>query len=336
MQIFRKRPSQSLSTIVRFGIGVAVVIVLVRNTDVNFGMFAGPQVLFGTVAAVLLLGVALGLSALRWKLVLGRDSPSLLDLWRVYAIGWFFSLFLPTSVGGDAVRATAISRSSTGIGGALSSILLERLIGVAALGAYLLLGLIIAPAVLSEALAHSSFETPARHVGLVIAGLAVAGTVVLFLLRRRIAQVGIVQEAARLLDGFRKAPARMSGALFVSLLVQAVYIVVWVLLAWSFVVPAPPVAFLVYVPFISLAAMLPITLGGLGVREGAWALLLSAHGVAAGDAVAFSLAYYLAGLILGGVGGAAFGIWGLRVDGNQPVASLESMPDRQVATIADG
>ncbi|HRN29720.1 MAG TPA: permease, partial [Terrimesophilobacter sp.] len=34
-------------------------------------------------------------------------------------IGWFFSLFLPTSVGGDAVRAVAVSRSSNRTGAVL-------------------------------------------------------------------------------------------------------------------------------------------------------------------------------------------------------------------------
>jgi branched-subunit amino acid transport protein len=68
---------------------------------------------------------------------------------------------------------------------------------------------------------------------------------------------------------------------------------------------------LVFVPFVSLAAMVPVTVAGIGVREGAWALLLAPYGVAAADAVAFSLLYFLAFCLVGAAGGVVFALQGM-------------------------
>ena len=57
--------------------------------------------------------------------------------------------------------------------------------------------------------------------------------------------------------------------------------------------------------------MFPFTLNGLGVREGAWLLLLSGSGIPPGDIVTFSLLYFAANLVTGLVGGVLFMIRGL-------------------------
>jgi len=67
---------------------------------------------------------------------------------------------------------------------------------------------------------------------------------------------------------------------------------------------------LVFVPFVSLAAMLPITLSGLGVREGVWVLLLAPLGIAGANAIGFSLSYYAANGIVGILGGVVFAVLG--------------------------
>lgn len=296
----------------RILLGIAVVGFLVRqgsHSGVHIRLDA--RAVVGGLTAVAMLAVAMFLSALRWKLVLGRQSPSTLTLWRYYLIGWFFSLFLPTSVGGDAVRAVAVGRSTASAGAALSSIVLERLLGVAALAFYLLLGCLAAPALIAGTLGGAQLNlSPAK-----LAAAGAAGVVVLAALgvvaRRSRRLAAAVGDALRLWNQFRRSPLALSAALLVSLLVQAVYILVWYELALSFGLRVPFVAFLLFVPFVSLAAMVPVTLSGLGVREGAWALLLAPFGVAVGDAVGFSLAYYVSGLLLGLVGGLLFVLSGV-------------------------
>src|SRR5690606_1292975 len=100
------RTNRGWVTLLRLGIGVTAVALLVRSTNVELTPLLDPKVWARIGVVVLLLLLAVALSALRWKLVLGPSAPTLRNLFRIYLIGWFFSLFLPTSVGGDAIRAT--------------------------------------------------------------------------------------------------------------------------------------------------------------------------------------------------------------------------------------
>jgi uncharacterized membrane protein YbhN (UPF0104 family) len=106
-------------------------------------------------------------------------------------------------------------------------------------------------------------------------------------------------------------PGELAAALGVSVLVQGAYVAAWVQLAAALRLPVPAAEFLVFVPFVSIAAMLPLTVSGIGLREGAWVLLLAGHGVAAADAVAYSLLYFVAYLAVGAAGGVVFALRGM-------------------------
>ena len=77
------------------------------------------------------------LCAWKWqRLVLARGTRvSLFDCCRFYAAGMFGNLWLPTNVGGDALRTTLLARTAPelGLSGAAASVLVERLTGFAAL-----------------------------------------------------------------------------------------------------------------------------------------------------------------------------------------------------------
>ncbi|MBZ0266580.1 flippase-like domain-containing protein, partial [bacterium] len=81
-------------------------------------------------AAAGIIGGGLVISALRWKVLLAAAGVpvSLARATRLYFIGYFFNLLLPTTVGGDVVRASGIGRAASLslVGG---SIVIERLLG---------------------------------------------------------------------------------------------------------------------------------------------------------------------------------------------------------------
>jgi hypothetical protein len=56
-------------------------------------------------------------------------------------------------------------------------------------------------------------------------------------------------------------------------------------------------------PLVALATLLPISVGGIGIREAGYALLLAPYGVSAGDAVALGLLQYGTFLVVAGLGG---------------------------------
>lgn len=307
----QRKPHGSWRVLIRAAVGVSLLGLAVTQADAGeLSITWGAHTAIGISCAVLLLVLAQVQSALRWRTILGPEAPPWRFLFRLYLVGQFFSLFLPTSIGGDAVRAAAVARALPRAGAGISSVVLDRLFGVGALGAYLLLGAAVSPWVLSEIAAELHWNVPGWTLWLVpVGGVAVVASLRLL---------------ARKLDGFRRmlqdawhstahlmrAPRALLRAAGLALLVQGTYIVTWAILARALALPVPLALLAVAVPLVSLVAMLPITLSGLGLREGAWVLLLSPLGISVADAVAYSLLYFLAFSLVSVIGGVAFAAWG--------------------------
>jgi len=71
-------------------------------------------------------------------------------------------------------------------------------------------------------------------------------------------------------------------------------------------VTLPLVTWFAVVPLVALAMVLPISVSGVGIREGGLAFLLAPHGVAAEKAVAIGLLWFLTTICCGLVGGVLF------------------------------
>lgn len=94
-------------------------------------------VIQGSNIWLLLLCVAVGVlvnmsSALKWHMLI-RVQQMMVGYWRVfsyYLIGQFYNLFLPTSVGGDAVRSFQLGQYTGKQAEAFASVFVERYTGV--------------------------------------------------------------------------------------------------------------------------------------------------------------------------------------------------------------
>lgn len=111
-----------------------------------------------------------------------------------------------------------------------------------------------------------------------------------------------------------REPRRLLAAIALGLAVQAAYVVAWIVLARTLDLPLPLTSFLITVPLVSLSTMAPITLSGVGVREGAWILLLKPYGVPAADALALSLIYFGCWMVVAGIGGLWFAARGTALE----------------------
>lgn len=291
----------------RLGLGAVLLALIVRKVGVpDFGVPVGPRLLAGVLAAAALLMAGQAVAALRWKVVLGAGSPPWAYLTRLYYIGAFFSLFLPTVVGGDVVRAAAAAQATRRPGGVVASVLVDRLLGVLALVGYGLVGILLAPDVTARLVAAATVKLPGA--GLVAA--AVVGFILLVVLFRRALRSPTLQ--ATVVEGWSavrelaRSPRALASAVALGFVVQGIYILLWVVLARSVALPVPDRLLVLGVPVVSFFAMLPVTLNGLGVREGAWLLLLTGSGIPHDQVVGFSLLYFAANLVAGGIGGLIF------------------------------
>lgn len=302
----------------RLLLGLTTLGLIVSRVDLNGARVRpSPHLLAAVILATGLWILSQAIAALRWKLILADDLLPWSYLLRLYIIGVFFGLFLPTSVGGDAVRAVAAARSSEQPGGAIATVLIDRGFGVLATLGYLILGLAVAPespALLSRlgVLRHAP-GTPATILVFIVIALALLG----------FSRIGKVRtfwnDGMAALARLLRSPSRLARVVALAAVSQGLILLLWYTLAAGMNFRIPATTFLWAVPLVSLSALLPITFAGLGVREGAWLVLLAGSSIASADIVAFSLLYFACNILVGTIGAVLFVSWGLAAESNDSI-----------------
>ncbi|MCL2824677.1 MAG: flippase-like domain-containing protein, partial [Polyangiaceae bacterium] len=221
-------------------------------------------------------------ASIRWWRLL-RSVGAEQSIWELFAdnlVASTYNMLLPTSIGGDVVRALRCGRRIGCSHRAWSTVLFERLVGIIALALFSVPGLAMAPAsvrTLGWAVAGVVFvslivlvfsPTPLRWIGSVLASRAPA-----------VADVGT--GVARDLSGPLSGTAIRAETMFWSLLYQAVGLGILVVVAFDWQQPWMVWAILGGVPLALVLTMLPVSIAGLGIRESMFVVLLGHFGVEA-------------------------------------------------------
>jgi len=247
----------------------------------------------------------------KWRMVLGASGGgellSVRDTVGCYSSGLFANLFLPTVVGGDVLRAALAARALGRPEAVVLGSLADRLIDTAALG------LLIAGGVAFAGAEVAGWARPLTG----MAVLVVIGTGFLVLplvLRRPLARwpLRFRRRIGRALVALRhlgRRPRAAVLALALSLIMQSVFVVVSARLGHAVGADAPLWVWFVVWPLAKAAGMLPVSLGGLGVRDAALTSLLLPFGVPAAYGLVASLAWnavLIGGTALAGVAALIF------------------------------
>ena len=243
-------------------------------------------------------------AGIRWSSLarpIGFVHSTSFFIWRFFE-GVFFNLCLPSSIGGDVVKAYRLSSTNRGRLLAGCTILADRLAGVSALG------VLAGSAILSIKLNLSPASTIA--VGTVLFASVLLGfRLTIGNLDRFLdllpATHKIRQFLSQLLP-YQIRPSLMGRAVAWSLIVQVGASVSVALMARGIGVNLGLGIWFSVVPLIALAIVLPISINGVGIREGGMALLLSRWGVAGEQAVAIGLLWFLTTIGTGLIGGVLF------------------------------
>jgi uncharacterized membrane protein YbhN (UPF0104 family) len=239
------------------------------------------------------------LGAWRWRLLLqsqGREIP-MTRLIGSYFVGLFFNNFLPSTIGGDFVRAVDAKKKGGGsLTENLTVIFVERLIGLLATlalgGMAALTGAAnrIDPRIswgLAGALLISGGGLYlALHPGFRRRMLALAEKIPIAFVRRTVSKMLAAFEI------FSQARGTLLANFLLSLAFQFVLIVHYWLIQFAFGEHVPFLTFVVIVPLVFCVIILPIGINGLGVRESAFVWFLSRAGMEPASALALSLASY--------------------------------------------
>lgn len=247
------------------------------------------------VLAALAVGVGQTLlSAWRWRYTAGRlglTLPYALAL-REYYRALFLNQVLPGGVLGDADRAWRHSgRAPQARGPAVRAVVLERLSGQ-----------VVMAAVASISFAFIALRAGTGARGWWVASLgvaAVAGVAVAVSVRAPRGSSPTSVTAALRRDA--RAALFSGEAVYVQLATSTViiasYVAAYLLAARAVGVETPLVALAPLVAPVLLSMLLPVSVGGWGVRESAAAAIWSVAGLEASDGVAISVAYGLIVLV---------------------------------------
>jgi uncharacterized protein (TIRG00374 family) len=294
-----------LLTILQYG-GSAIVLYLL------FRLLPGRQVwqALGLLPAHLWCLVLLGylaahcIGAAKYRLVLniGGSGISVRQAMRCYFAGLFGSLFLPSLIGGDILRLAMALRVAKSRAGVVLGSFVDRISDFAALALLAGIGAALVPGAL-DLRSRKIFEMVS---GIAILAIAIAAGVIAVLPVRRFS-FRMKRRFVRLRGAFRsmmKQPAAMLRALSMSVTVQVIFIILNVMLADACGLHLHFRVWLFAWPLAKLAAAVPITQAGIGVREAALAALLVPFGATAVLAVASGLAWdaiSISGAIAGGI-----------------------------------
>ncbi len=249
------------------------------------------------------------LSSVRWFIigkVLGFGGRFITYL-KFYFVGMYFNLFLPSAIGGDVLKAFFLSRGGNGKLKASYSIVSDRLLG---LWAMFIIGAI------ASTFSEEGLPGKWRHLLLFLA-IAMTGTALVIPVFSRFisslnSKLGPGQGLARRILGmveymliFWRYPKSLLYGLGLSLLLQLCGMTGAYLLGQGLDIGVGYGFYLSVLPIIALLTVLPISLSGLGVREGGFVFFFQLKGVPIEKAVALSLSVFAiqaAAAFIGGIG----------------------------------
>ena len=254
--------------------------------------------------------VGYGLSARRWQLVVRALDHEV--RWRTLfshtLAGQFTGNALPSTIGGDVVR---IARATTTLGSstvAFASVMIERLTGWIALPAWCAIGFALNPDLLDGLNARFAITVAATTLGVLIAILFLAG-------HPRVAGrfassenwmrfIGAVHEGV---DALRRRPRLALELIATAMAYQLTTLITFACAFRALAAPDLDIAvMLTFFPTVTMLQVLPVTIGGLGMRETVLVELLHPFGVRTAQAVGGGLLWYAFNLVASLTGIASF------------------------------
>ncbi len=278
--------------------------ILVQLTSAN---------LYWLMVAILTLTISNILGSFQW-FVLMKIKGINVSFWEAlsfYYVGLFFNNFLIGYIGGDAIRIYDLSKTSGDSSNAVSTVFFDRFIGFVVLTTLALIAVLI-----WQNLFQSS------TVLLIIIVIFVSwmlsfiflfnkklghriGNLIRYILPDRIN--GKIQEIYHNINSYKHEGKKLFGIVLISIVIQSFRVLVHYFAALSIGLEGHLKYFFIFIPIIALLASLPISIGGIGVREGSAVALFSNVSSFSGEMiVVMEFLAYLVGLISALPGGLIF------------------------------
>ncbi len=256
------------------------------------------------IAAVGMYITAIYLSSKRWNLLITQDMRAK-RLFSLYMIGSFFNAYMPGIIGGDAVKAYYLSKmlkednptsctSQSPLSIAIASVFMDRYIGFSAL---------LSISIIAFPFGFNYLEgTPVKWFMPIILVAFISGSIIVFKFRlgERVKFLFRIYEYFQIYS--RKKGVLLKAFLY-SLVIQISGIIAIYILSKGISMNISFLSLLIFVPIIILISFIPVSISGIGLREGAFVILLGTIGVPSDLAMTLSILWFLSVVVAS--------LWGL-------------------------
>ena len=288
---------------------------------------------FWLLMAFITLNIGKLLTGYRWQILLEVQGIKILlrSLIASVFVGQFFNSFLPTTIGGDAVRAYDVAKQSKESTKSVMSVFVDRLIGVFALALLAVLALLLGYFIGEDV---GFFVLPVFLVfficsfGITIiynnALVEIPVRLLRFLRLSNLAdKLNETYQSLHLLKG---KPRILIIALFLSIALQINVILFYYFIGVSLDIGVSLLYFSIIVPVALIVLLVPFSINGIGIREGIFVILLTELDVLPKDAIALSWISFGLGLTQGIIGGIIFALRGGNFRSSQIDHSVTDKP----------
>jgi hypothetical protein len=329
MKIIKK----TLSVVLRIGISIALLVFLFKQVDERVMLQTVKKAdKYLLVLAFIISSGTYILCLYRWQMLL-KAADLKLPLKRVvvsFAAGIFFSLFLPSSIGGDFMRSLDLAVFTKKPRQVIATVLLDRLSGYVGLVILTLLAVFFGWNLIRD-----------RSVAVSICILIAVLIVVLLVLFNKFIYSRInkllhspgsgkirktITNLHREVHYFRSHKKILMNNVILSVIIQSITPVTSYIIALAIGIKLKLVYFFIFLPIIGAITLLPISIGGLGLRDAMTVFFFAKAGVVKDLAFAMSLLSFVFILIYGSIGGIIYvlTIHHRRLQPNQSSAVLKS------------
>ncbi|MFQ6093815.1 MAG: lysylphosphatidylglycerol synthase transmembrane domain-containing protein [bacterium] len=304
---------RAVITLLKAATGICLLIFLLSRTDLSkiWSLVRASRLEF-LLLAVSVYTVTIIVVSFRWRLLLFAHNMTVAvrKLVIYYFIGFFVNNFLPTSIGGDIVRTVDLARESGRRAESAASILMERIIGLAAIVFLALVALLL--------VGQIDYKPRLVLFVLIFLGMLLVFFAVLFYdlplrgLKRWAGEIKFLEFGRRIrklygcLKLYRNSKNALGGVFFISILYQVLTAVFVYLTNVALGLGIKFYYFLLFVPLIAMLGFIPISINALGVREGGYVFLLARIERSSAEALSLSFLVYAITIAVSLIGGILF------------------------------
>ena len=289
-----------LTNLLKVALTVAALYWVFRTTDIGavYRLIRRMDLLPGLLGVGFIF-LGLSLSGFRWWTFLpDRRVISPFKAIFITLGALFYGMFLPAGAGVDAIRGYYAGLEMESHSTSFASVFIDRMVGFLALTTIAVIGVLLGSKPLKPL-------SPFIFAGFVLTFFA-SIVILSRRLRHPVARLlgrlhlwGLGDKLSRFLmafDHYRDNPGKVLLGFAISFVMQGLLGVGAYFIGVGLHLNPPFLKTVVYTPLVNLITMLPVTIGGVGLREGGFMYLLS-YAVGKAGAVSISILYYFANIL---------------------------------------